>query len=119
MPLAAGTRLGPCEVPGLIHARDMGEVYMARGTRLDRRVAIELLPAHVSTGPERRARVERVAKTTSALNHPLIRTLHDVGEQDAARFSGRCRTWRPGNSRGSQRMRGLPAGAMPGWWGPP
>jgi serine/threonine protein kinase len=55
MPIAPGTRLGPCEVTALIGSGGMGEVYKARDTRLDRSVAIKVLPAHVSADPERRA----------------------------------------------------------------
>ena len=63
MLLAAGTRLGPYEVLGLIGAGGMGEVYKARDTRLDRSVAIKVLPAELSADPERRARFQREAKT--------------------------------------------------------
>ena len=58
-----------------------GEVYRTRDTRLDRTVAIEVLPAELSTDPERRTRFEREARAISTLNHPHICTLHDVGEQ--------------------------------------
>src|SRR5512134_2854468 len=80
MSLAAGTRLGPYEVLGLIGAGGMGEVYQARDTRLGRTVAIKVLPALLSADAERRARFEREAKTIAGLNHPHICTLHDVGE---------------------------------------
>ena len=79
MSLAAGTRLVPYEVLGLIGAGGMGEVYKARDTRLDRTVAIKILPAELSPDPERRARFEREAKTIAGLSHPHICTLHDVG----------------------------------------
>ena len=79
MPLAAGTRLGPYEVLGLIGAGGMGEVYKARDTRLDRTVAIKILPAELSADPERRTRFEREARAVAALSHPHICTLHDVG----------------------------------------
>jgi len=69
MPLAAGTRLGPYEVLGLIGAGGMGEVYKARDTRLDCTVAIKILPAELSTEPDRRTRFEREAKTIAGLNH--------------------------------------------------
>ena len=84
MSLAAGTRLGPYEVLGLIGAGGMGEVYQARDTRLDRTVALKVLLAHSSTDPERRARFEREAKAIAGLNHPYICTLHDVGEHRPA-----------------------------------
>jgi len=64
----------------------MGEVYKAKDTRLDRLVAIKILPAHLSKDPERRQRFEREARTVSALNHPFICTLHDVGQQDGTDF---------------------------------
>jgi serine/threonine-protein kinase len=80
MSLAAGTRLGPYELLGLIGAGGMGEVYEARDTRLDRTVAIKVLPPHVSADSERRARFEREARTIAGLNHPHICILHDVGE---------------------------------------
>jgi serine/threonine protein kinase len=64
----------------------MGEVYKAKDTRLDRVVAIKILPPHLSKDPERRQRFEREARTVSALNHPFICTLHDVGHQDGTDF---------------------------------
>ncbi len=86
MPLAAGTRLGPYEILAPLGAGGMGEVYQARDTRLDRTVAIKLLPAAISGDPNRRARLEREAKTIAALSHPHICTLHDVGEHDGSIF---------------------------------
>jgi serine/threonine protein kinase len=59
----------------------MGEVYRARDTRLSRDVAVKVLPQHLSSNPEVRARFEREAKTVSSLNHPHICTLHDVGRE--------------------------------------
>jgi Tol biopolymer transport system component len=82
MPLAAGTKLGPYEIVGPLGAGGMGEVYRAKDTRLDRTVAIKILPALLSTDPTRRMRFEREAKTVSALNHPHICSLFDVGSQD-------------------------------------
>jgi len=79
--LAPGTRLGPYEIQALIGAGGMGEVYKARDTRLDRTVAVKVLPAHVSADPDRRARFAREAKTIAGLSHPHICTLFDVGEQ--------------------------------------
>jgi serine/threonine protein kinase len=70
--LTAGARLGPYEVLGLIGAGGMGEVYKARDTRLERTVAIKLLPAVLSDDPERRARFEREARTIGQLAHPHI-----------------------------------------------
>src|SRR5512136_2525855 len=86
MPLSSGTRLGPYEIQAAIGAGGMGEVYKARDTRLDRSVAIKVLPAHVSADPERRARFEREAKTIAGLNHPHICTLYDVGEHEGSTF---------------------------------
>jgi serine/threonine protein kinase len=82
MRLASGTRLGPYEVLGLLDAGGMGEVYRANDTRLDRSVAIKVLPEHLASSPDLRARFEREAKSVSSLNHPHICTLHDVGHQD-------------------------------------
>ena len=81
MPLTAGTRLGPYEVLSPLGAGGMGEVYRARDTRLDRTVAIKVLPPHASERPDLRERFEREARAVSSLNHPHICTLHDVGRQ--------------------------------------
>jgi eukaryotic-like serine/threonine-protein kinase len=82
MPLAPGTQLGPYEITAPLGAGGMGEVYRARDTRLERTVAIKILPAHFSADPVRKQRFEREAKTISNLNHPHICVLHDVGSQD-------------------------------------
>jgi serine/threonine protein kinase/Tol biopolymer transport system component len=74
--------LGPYEILDAIGAGGMGEVYRARDTRLDRTVAIKILPAHLSSDPVRKQRFEREAKIISSLNHPNICVLHDVGQQD-------------------------------------
>jgi eukaryotic-like serine/threonine-protein kinase len=86
MAVAPGTRLGPYEVLAPIGAGGMGEVYRARDTRLDRTVAIKVLPSEVSADPERKARFEREARAISALSHPRICALHDVGSQDGREF---------------------------------
>ena len=86
MALTPGTRLGPYEILSPIGAGGMGEVYKAKDTRLDRTVAIKVLPEHLAESPERKARFEREAKAISQLNHPHICTLHDVGEQDGVDF---------------------------------
>src|SRR5215510_1539043 len=86
MALTAGTKLGPYEILGSLGAGGMGEVYKARDTRLDRTVAIKVLPAHVSDDPALRERFEREARTVAGLNHPHICTLHDVGHQDGTDF---------------------------------
>src|SRR5512140_98009 len=81
MPLTAGTRLGPYEIVAPLGAGGMGEVHRARDTRLSREVAVKVLPEHLSSNPEIRARFEREAKTVSSLNHPNICTLYDVGRE--------------------------------------
>ena len=86
MPLEAGTQLGPYEILSPIGAGGMGEVYKARDTRLDRTVAIKVLPEHVAADPDLKQRFEREAKTISSLNHPHICTLHDIGEQNGIDF---------------------------------
>jgi serine/threonine protein kinase len=82
MALTTGTRLGPYEISGAIGAGGMGEVYRARDTRLDRIVAIKVLPTHLADRPDLRERFEREARTIASLNHPHICTLHDIGQQD-------------------------------------
>jgi eukaryotic-like serine/threonine-protein kinase len=79
--LIAGTRLGPYEILTPLGAGGMGEVYKARDTRLERTVAIKVLPPDTSRDPEVRARFEREARAIAALDHPHICALHDVGEQ--------------------------------------
>src|SRR5215470_1182862 len=79
--LAPGTRLGAYEVVAPLGAGGMGEVYKAKDTRLDRLVAIKVLPSHVSSDPALRERFEREARTIAALNHPHICTLYDVGHE--------------------------------------
>ena len=86
MPLQPGTTLGPYEILSPIGAGGMGEVYKARDTRLDRTVAIKVLPEHVAADPDLKQRFEREAKTISSLNHPHICTLHDIGSQDGVDF---------------------------------
>ena len=86
MPLASGTRLGPYEILAPIGAGGMGEVYRAKDTRLDRTVAIKVLPAHLAANAESRQRFEREARAVSSLNHPHICTLHDIGQQDGIDF---------------------------------
>ena len=82
MPLAPGTRLGPYEILSPIGAGGMGEVYRSRDTRLERTVAVKVLPAHLSSSPGLRARFEREARAVSSLNHPHICILYDIGSQD-------------------------------------
>ena len=82
MPLAPGTLLGPYKIGASLGAGGMGEVYRALDTRLDRTVAIKVLPEQLSNDPVRKQRFEREAKTISSLNHPHICALYDVGHQD-------------------------------------
>jgi Tol biopolymer transport system component/predicted Ser/Thr protein kinase len=86
MPILPGRRLGPYEILSAIGAGGMGEVYKARDTRLDRVVAIKVLPAHLADRSELRERFEREAKTIASLNHPHICTLYDTGHQDEIDF---------------------------------
>ena len=86
MPLTAGKKLGPYELVSPIGAGGMGEVYKARDTRLDRTVAIKVLPSHLTANPDLKARFEREAKAISGLQHPNICVLHDVGAQDGVDF---------------------------------
>jgi eukaryotic-like serine/threonine-protein kinase len=80
--LQPGTRLGPYEILASIGAGGMGEVYRAKDTRLDRTVAIKILPEHLSSNPDFKQRFEREARTISSLSHPYICALYDVGHQD-------------------------------------
>ncbi|MGH9400083.1 MAG: protein kinase domain-containing protein, partial [Thermoanaerobaculia bacterium] len=84
MTLAAGTRLGPYEIVALLGAGGMGEVYRARDSRLKREAAVKVLPAAVAADPERLARFESEARAASALNHPNIVTIYDVGQEGGA-----------------------------------
>src|SRR5262245_20263346 len=86
MTIQAGSRLGPYEILAPLGAGGMGEVYRARDTRLDRTVAIKVLPSHLSSSAEVRQRFEREAKTISQLSHPHICALHDVGSQDGVEY---------------------------------
>jgi hypothetical protein len=86
MGLASGTKLGPYEIVAPLGAGGMGEVYRARDTRLERTVAIKILPAQFSADPVRKQRFEREAKTISSLNHPHICVLYDVGHEDGTDY---------------------------------
>src|SRR5271169_862368 len=86
MSILPGRRLGPYEILSAIGAGGMGEVYKARDTRLDRVVAIKVLPPHLADRAELRERFEREAKTIASLNHPHICTLFDTGHQDDIDF---------------------------------
>jgi eukaryotic-like serine/threonine-protein kinase len=86
MALTTGTKLGPYEIQSPIGAGGMGEVYRARDTRLNRVVAIKVLPAHLADNAELRERFEREARTVASLNHPHICTLFDIGRQNDTEF---------------------------------
>src|SRR6266508_5987471 len=86
MTLSSGTRLGPYELVAPVGAGGMGEVYRAKDTRLDRTVAIKVLPERLSSSPEIRQRFEREAKTISQLSHPHICALYDVGHEGATEY---------------------------------
>src|ERR1700722_822559 len=86
MALQPRSQLGPYEILAAIGAGGQGEVYKARDIRLDRFVAIKVLPAHLSSRQELRERFEREARTVSSLNHPHICTLYDIGKQDGTDF---------------------------------
>ena len=86
MPLAPGSRLGPYEVLAAIGAGGMGEVYRAHDTRLNRDVAIKILPASFASDPERRARFEREAQAVASLSHPNVLAIHDTGIHDGQMF---------------------------------
>jgi eukaryotic-like serine/threonine-protein kinase len=86
MSISPGARLGPYEIVAAIGAGGMGEVYRARDTRLERMVAVKVLPDHLSSSEELRQRFEREAKTISQLSHPHICALYDVGNQDGVEY---------------------------------
>ncbi|HEY6929820.1 MAG TPA: protein kinase [Thermoanaerobaculia bacterium] len=87
MTLPAGTRLGPYEVLSPLGAGGMGEVYRARDTKLDRDVAIKVLPVSVASDPEALARFEREAKAVAALSHPNILAIHDFGDHGGITYA--------------------------------
>ena len=86
MALAFGTKLGPYEIQSPLGAGGMGEVYRARDTRLDRVVAIKILPQHLSEKPAARERFDREARAISSLSHPNICHLYDIGQQDGISY---------------------------------
>ena len=115
MGLSSGTKLGPYEIIAPLGAGGMGEVYRARDTRLERTVAIKILPQQLSSDPARKQRFEREAKTISSLNHPHICVLHDVGHQDGIDYlvmecveggdAGEAAGERPAAARASPQVR--------------
>jgi serine/threonine protein kinase len=86
MPISAGYRLGPYEILSAVGAGGMGEVYKARDTRLDRSVAIKVLPSELAADRQFHERFDREARAISQLTHPNICTLHDVGDQDGTAY---------------------------------
>src|SRR5579872_2974155 len=86
MALSSGTNLGPYEIQTPLGAGGMGEVYRARDTRLERTVAIKILPPHLSSSAELKARFEREARAVSSLNHPHICHLYDIGSQNGMSY---------------------------------
>jgi eukaryotic-like serine/threonine-protein kinase len=86
MPLASGTKLGPYKIVESLGAGGTGEVYRARDTRLDRVVAVKIPPSHLSSSAELKVRFEREARAVSALNHPHICHLYDIGSQDGTSY---------------------------------
>src|SRR5450755_4781777 len=80
MPLTSGTKLGPYEIQSVLGSGGMGEVYRARDTRLDRTVALKILPAAFSAEPDRLHRFQHEAKILSTLNHPNVLAIYDVAE---------------------------------------
>jgi serine/threonine-protein kinase len=86
MPLSAGDKLGPYEILSAIGAGGMGQVYKARDTRLDRTVAIKVLPDHIAKREDLKARFEREARAVASLNHPNICVLYDIGSQNGTGF---------------------------------
>src|ERR1044072_786737 len=87
MPRPSGTRLGRYEILAPLGAGGMGEVYRARDRKLDRDVAVKVLPESVAADPDALARFEREAKAVAALSHPNILAIHDFGNQDGIAFA--------------------------------
>jgi serine/threonine protein kinase len=86
MHLTTGTRLGPYEIVAPLGAGGMGEVYRAHDSRLGREVAVKVLPASFASNPERLRRFEQEARATSALSHPNILGVYDIGSHEAAPY---------------------------------
>src|SRR5437016_4182395 len=87
MPLSSGTQLGPYKILAPLGAGGMGEVYRATDTRLDREVAVKILPEQFADDPDRLARFEREAKAVAALAHPNILVLFDIGNQQGISYA--------------------------------
>ena len=86
MPLTGGTRLGPYEIQTLVGAGGMGEVYRAHDSRLNRTVAIKVLPSSYSADRDRLLRFAQEARAAAALNHPNILSIYDIGEEKGAPY---------------------------------
>jgi serine/threonine protein kinase len=86
MSLTSGTKLGPYEILAPLGAGGMGEVYRARDSRLDRMVAVKVLPASFAADADRLRRFEQEARSVAALNHPNILAMHDIGTHDGAPY---------------------------------
>src|SRR5437867_33352 len=86
MTITPGTKLGRYEIRSQIGEGGMGEVYLAKDTKLDRRVALKILPADVASHHNRMRRFVQEAKAVSALNHPNILTIHEIDESDTGHF---------------------------------
>ena len=86
MPLTSGSKLGPYEIQSPLGAGGMGEVYRARDPRLNREVAIKILPASFSADPERLQRFAQECRAAAALNHPNILAIYDIGEDRGAPY---------------------------------
>jgi eukaryotic-like serine/threonine-protein kinase len=90
MALTSGTKLGPYEIQTPLGAGGMGEVYRARDTRLERDVAVKILPESFAGDGDRLRRFEQEARAVAALNHPNILAIHDIGEQGGAPCFMKC-----------------------------
>jgi serine/threonine protein kinase len=104
MGLSSGTKLGPYEILSSLGAGGMGEVYRARDTRLDRTVAVKILPTHLSESPEAKQRFDREARAISSLSHPNICHLYDVGQHD--RISYLVMEYLEGETLGERLLKG-------------
>src|SRR6266446_796110 len=86
MSLVTGTKLGRYEIRSKIGAGGMGEVYLAQDTKLDRKVALKILPAELASNRDRMERFIREAKSAAALNHPNIAHVYEIGESEGTHF---------------------------------